>query len=103
MTAQSLSEPLRPLVELAVAHLPPAAFRRQRLGRTPNLGLEQLVQTAILPGIHDCRVIPIHQQLLTLSIGEHRQLRNVLVRLAGDRFQKRSEMSTQAPNGLSFE
>ena len=98
-----MRELVRATVQLAIGQRLLLEDHGDLIGRASGLRFDQLVQTEFLPGIRRTCVIPIHHQLLTLSIGEDRQGRNVLVRLLGDRFQKSFEMSTQAANGLGFE
>src|ERR1700746_3045897 len=60
-------------VQLSVVHLPVLEHHGHRLGGPPSLLFKQLLDT-LVPRIIGRRVVPLHQQLPTLLLGQQRQL-----------------------------
>ena len=70
-----MRELVRARVQLAIGQLLAAKFSRDRFGSPGDLRFEQLMDACILRVI-DLIVVPFNQQLMTLGIGERREIRD---------------------------
>src|ERR1043165_692792 len=82
-------------VEFRIANLAILENQRRFVRRPLNLGLEQLMNTALTRIIRR-RSVPIDQQLLPLALVEQRQLVEFSIGLVDDRLQERLEMAEPA-------
>ena len=71
MTRQVTGDLISPVIEFSVREPLSLILERYCVGRAPRLRLKNFVDTRIARVIHGC-LVPIHQQLLALSIGEQR-------------------------------
>ena len=90
-------------VEFAVAQALLFQHQGRPLRSPPRLLFDQLMQTEIALRILHGRVVPASQQLPALTVGQHRQLRYGLVRVADDRLQQRPVVLAHLPDGGGFE
>ena len=102
MTRQVTGDLVSPGIEFAIRQPQSLILERYSIGRALGLRLKEFVDATVARVVHGC-LIPIYQHLLALTIGEYRQCRNPLVRLANDRMQEMDEILRQSLNGLRVE
>ena len=83
------------LIELAIRQLPVFEHHRRGVRRPVDLLLKELMQAAVL-GIGNLRPVPVHEQLLALSIRQKGQFRQPSVRISGCGLEHRSEVPDHA-------
>ena len=97
---QTMRELVRATVEFAIGQRLLLEHHGHLIGSSPGLLFDQVVQTHILLGIHRGRVVPFHQQLMALRLGQQRQRHDPSIWIGDDAFEQHPEMTQQALNHL---
>ena len=102
-----MSQTIRLPVELLVGHLRgmptcDIADQRHRIGSALCLLLKELVHTEMASRVTSRR-IPLHEQLITLSLRKQGQSFNGLLRMLYHRLQQRLPMLQEAQHGRGIE
>ena len=88
-----MRQAVRPRVQLAIGQLRPFENQRHPLRRARRLILEQLMQKTVLR-IVDRRVVPFHQQTMSLRRLEQVQFTQPAIGIGDDPFQQDAKMPT---------
>ncbi len=102
VTRQMAGQLVGAAVQLGEGELPPLEIDGDCLGAPRDLGLDQLVQAGGVLVVLG-RVVPLHEDLPPLAVGQDGHEADRLVRVGGNRLQEGLEMPHHALDGRGIE